>query len=109
TLRVIQRMTMQTPVAGVSEFDYWQEAIADELPEKEREAFSARMRGVMESGKVVPHSCARLILWLFESKPYGLKHLRSVRKDKELMSFCEDVVSLCRREISGEVVAPELF
>lgn len=91
------------------ECEYWRDAIGEELSKKEAEEFLALVRDAVQSSKTVPHIGARMTLWQFESRPFGLKYLRAVQKDKELMDLCEEVVSLYRREIMGEMIPPQLF
>jgi len=98
---------MMTECLG--EVDYWHEAICGELHKAEAEKFSVLVRMATSSAMSAACINAQVVIWQFEGKPYGLKYLRAVQKDKELMSLCEEVVSLYRREATGEVVPANLL
>lgn len=50
---------------------------------------------------------AQLLIWQFEDKKYGLKHIKEIKEDAELYSWCEEVVALYRRSITEEVKESE--
>ncbi len=94
---------------GLKELEYWRDAIGEELPKGEAEGFLKLVHDAVQPKELPRAIGARLVVWQFEDKPYGLRYLRAVRQDRELMGLCEEVVSLYRREIKGEAVPPDLF
>jgi hypothetical protein len=91
-------MTNASPQAWGQEFENWRDAIADGLSGTAGKALSS----LPLPSTSVPGLTARLLVWQFESRPYGLKHLAAVRRDENLMQACERVIALCRQEIAGE-------
>jgi hypothetical protein len=90
------------------EFTHWQEAVSDELPLAERERFLEEIQESEWSSGNPDAVHARMIVWQFENKPYGLKHLRSVKGDKVLLGFCEELIALRKREQNKEDVSEPL-
>lgn len=91
---------------GAKEFEYWRDAIVEELPPKEVETFQ---KSAQQADRSLPNVSARLVVWQFEGRPYGLTYLRTVQKDQELMTLCKEVIALYRREIEGEGIPQQMF
>lgn len=49
------------------------------------------------------------MIWQFEDKKYGLKNIKEVKNDKEVMGWCEEVVALYKRVEKGEEVSQDEF
>ena len=102
-------MTAQSLPEDEKEFSHWRDAIAGELPEDESKEFLKLTLEATQSGKFPPAVGARIVLWQFEGKAYGLKHIRAAKEDAELIGFCEELMSLYRREVGGEKIPPDCF
>lgn len=85
----------------------WQEVIADNLPPGAAEDFTkiCAGRSPSYSARVYGH----MVAWQLEDPVYGLKNLRAVQKDEDLLSFFKELSVLYKRESRGEPVHQEEF
>lgn len=84
------------------ELAYLEDVIFEELPNKEAMKFPLRFLNAVKVGSNLSLVVAKFVVWQFEDVEYGLKNIKEVAEDKEVMGWCEEVVALYKREIAGD-------
>ncbi len=85
----------------------WKDAIEDNLPPAAGKEFASSWssKRVKDPARVY----GRMVAWQLEDPVYGLKNLASVRKDKDLLSFLEEISVMHKKEAQGMPVSQEEF
>ena len=85
----------------------WKDAIEDNLPPAAGKEFASSWssKRVKDPARVY----GRMVAWQLEDPVYGLKNLASVRKDKDPLSFLEEISVMHKKEAQGMPVSQEEF
>jgi hypothetical protein len=89
------------------EVGMWEDVIFEELAPTDATSFPLEFLQSIKPGADLSVIPAHLVLWQFEDSTYGLKNIVAVRKDSDLLHFCEEFVALYRREIEGTPISTE--
>lgn len=84
---------------------YLEDTLFEELPNDLAMTFPVRFLESITPGADLSLVVAKLMVWQFEDEKYGIKHGEEIKKDKELMDMCTEVVSAYKRVLNGEVVS----
>jgi glycosyltransferase involved in cell wall biosynthesis len=93
------------PVDRGTSSAYWQRTIGHELG-ADAETLSTSALGT-ETGSAKVSS--RVVLWQWEDAEYGLRNMRSVRRDRRLLTLGDEVMESYRRQAAGEAVDAREF
>src|SRR3990167_459227 len=61
-----------------------EDVIFEELPNGHAKKFPLQFLKAVGVGKDLSKICAQVVIWQFEDKKYGLKHIKGVQEDKEI-------------------------
>ncbi len=91
------------------EVAYLEDVIFEGLTNGESKKFPAQFLKAIKIGSDLSKVTAQLVIWQFEDKKYGLKHIKEIKDDSELYRWCEEVVNLYRRSLTEEVKESEYY
>lgn len=91
------------------EVAYLEDVIFEELKNGESKKFPTQFLKAVKVGSDLSKVTAQLVIWQFEDKKYGLKHIKEIKEDAELYSWCEKVVALYRRSMTEKVKESEYY
>lgn len=92
----------ETELGIPKELAYLEDVIFEELPNKEAMKFPLRFLNAIKVGSDLSLVVAKFVIWQFEDGKHGLKNIKEVADDKEVMGYCEEVIVLYKREIFGD-------
>lgn len=81
-----------------------EDCLFEALPNGKAKAFPLKFLEAINVGADLSLVAAELMVWQFEDKKYGIKHLKPVKEDKGLLRVCEDVTSAYKRVLGGEKI-----
>jgi len=89
------------------EIAYLEDHIFENLKNGESKKFPAQFLNSIKVGADLSNVVAQIVIWQFEDKKYGLKNIKEVAENKEVMAWCEEVVALYRRSMTEKVAESE--
>jgi len=95
----------ETELGIPSQIAYMEDSLFEALPNELAMTFPLRFLEAVPVGADLSLVTAKLMVWQFEDEKYGIKHLKPVQEDKELLKVCEDVVDAYKRILNGEEVS----
>src|SRR3990167_160830 len=84
---------------------YLEDVIFEELPKEDAMKFPLRFLEAVPVGADLSKVTAKLMIWQWEDEQYGLKNIKEVSEDKEVVEACEYIVSLYKKIESGKKVS----
>jgi len=84
-----------------------EDAIFEELKNSKAKEFPLRFIKAVTVGSDLSQVIPKLVIWQFEDKKYGLKHLKEVKDDKEVLQICQYVTDAYRSKLNGDKVTEE--
>lgn len=84
-----------------------EDGLFEEMSNEEAKSFPLRFLEAIPVGADLSLVFAKLVIWEWEDKEYGLKNIKEISDDKELCDCCESVVTLYKKVLNGEKVETE--
>ena len=84
------------------ELAYLEDALFEEMSVEDSKTWPEEFLKAIKPGADLSKVVARYTIWEFEDHKKGLKNIKEVSDDKEVMMWCEEVVSLYKRELVGD-------
>lgn len=91
------------------ELAYLEDVIFEGLDEETAKGWPLRFAQAINPGSDLSLIVAKLVVWQFEDKKYGLKNIKEIKDDKQGYGFCQEVVDLYKRKIAGDTPAQDEF
>ncbi len=88
---------------------FLEDAVFNELPLTQGGPFAVNFLESINIGSDLSKLYSQIIIWQFEDVKYGLGSIKEVKRDIELYTYCEEVISLYKKERSGISVSPKEF
>lgn len=88
---------------------YLEDAIFEGLSNGRAKEFPLVFLEAITPGVDLSKITAQFMIWQFEDKKYGLKNIKEVKDDKELVGFCKEVVALYKRVMKDDVPSEDEF
>jgi hypothetical protein len=99
----------ETELGIPSELAYLEDGLFEELKNGDAKEFPLRFLKAIKPGADLSLITSQFMIWQFEDKKYGIKHIKEVKEDKEVYGFCKEVVALYKRKLKGDTPTEDEF
>jgi hypothetical protein len=81
---------------------YLEDVLFEEMKNGDAKQFPLQFLEAIPVGADLSKIVPQLVIWQFEDAEHGLRNIKEVQEDKEAMGWCEEVVALYKRELTGD-------
>lgn len=99
----------ETELGIPKEIAFLEDTIFENLPNDVAMKFPLRFLEAVPVNADLSKVLAKFVIWQFEDEKHGLKNIKEVQDDKEVLGFCEEVVALYKRTLTGVVSQGEFY
>lgn len=83
---------------------YLEDGLFEEMSDKEAMKFPLKFLQAISVGADLSKVFAKLVIWEWEDKKYGLSRIKEIKQDEELVDCCEKVVAFYKRFLKDEKI-----
>lgn len=109
TIEGSEHSRYETELGIPRELAHLEDGLFEAMSNGEAKEFPLRFLKAIKPGADLSLVTAEFMIWQFEDKKYGLKNIKEVKADKELLGFCKQVVALYKRKLAGDTPTEEEF
>lgn len=99
----------ETELGIPSQIAHIEDSLFEALPNSKAKEFPLKFLEAIPVGADLSLVTAKLMIWQFEDKKYGIKNLDIYKDDSKLLKVCEDVVAAYKSILIGEKVEDTIW